>query len=159
MRVQSCVCCFAYKINCSCFFTFSLTSSSCLVKFPIDWSSLPLALTTRSGFSPWHQIYRYFTTFWYLHAWNGLENLVLLFNNRDFTKLRRQRQLQKAIGLVSKLTTLLGHHAFLYISLPSMHDYDVKWPNLKFFWGRERQGDKFYHLFLNSGLPPSLQLG
>ena len=25
------------------------------------------------------------------------------------------------------------HHAFLYISLPSLHNYDVKWPNLKFF--------------------------
>ena len=24
------------------------------------------------------------------------------------------------------------HHAFLYISLPFLHDYDVKWPNFKF---------------------------
>ena len=36
-------------------------------------------------------------------------------------------------------------------SLPSLHNYDVKWPNFNFFfWGRERQGDKFYHLCLNS---------
>ena len=33
---------------------------------------------------------------------------------------------QKAIGLASKTTTLHVHHAFLYISLPSLHDYDLK---------------------------------
>ena len=51
---------------------------------------------------------------------------------------------------MSKTTTLHVHHAFLYISLPSLHNYDVKWPNFKFTWERERQGDKFYHLCLNS---------
>ena len=30
--------------------------------------------------------------------------------------------------------------------------------NFKFFRGRERQGDKIYHLRLNSGAAPSLQL-
>ena len=35
---------------------------------------------------------------------------------------------KKAIGLISKTTTLHVHHAFLYISLPSLHDYDVKMP-------------------------------
>ena len=46
---------------------------------------------------------------------------------RDLTLgRRRQRQRQKAIALVSKTTTLLVHHAFLYISLPSLHDYNVK---------------------------------
>ena len=69
---------------------------------------------------------------------------------------RRQRQRQKAIGLVSKTTTLHVHHAFVCISLPSLHDYDVKWPNFKFFLARERQGDKFYHLCLNSAWPPLL---
>ena len=33
---------------------------------------------------------------------------------------------KKAIGLMSKTTTLHVHHAFLYISLPSLHNYDVK---------------------------------
>ena len=50
--------------------------------------------------------------------------------SRDFAKLwrrrRRQRQRQKAIDLVSKTTTLHVHYAFLCISLPPMHDYDVK---------------------------------
>ena len=56
--------------------------------------------------------------------------------------------------VTSKTTTLHVHHAFLFISLPSQHDYDVKWLNFKFFWGRERQGDKFYHLCLNSDAAP-----
>ena len=33
---------------------------------------------------------------------------------------------KKAIGLMSKTTTLHVHHAFLYISLQSLHNYDVK---------------------------------
>ena len=39
----------------------------------------------------------------------------------------------KAIGLISKTTILHVHHAFLYISLPSLHDYDVKMPNLTMY--------------------------
>ena len=35
---------------------------------------------------------------------------------------------KKAIALMSKKTTLHVHHAFLYISLLSLHNYDVKWP-------------------------------
>ena len=92
-----------------------------------------------------------------------MENLLKLlqFSNGELTKLRRrqQRQRQKAIVLVSKKTTLHVHHAFLYIPLPSLHDYHVKWPNLIIifcfcFRGRERQGDKFYHLCLHSGTAP-----
>ena len=78
----------------------------------------------------------------------------------DLTKLRRRRQgeAKKAICLMSKTTTVHVHHAFLYISSLSLRNYDVKWPNFKFTWHRERQGDKFYHLCLNSGAVPSLQL-
>ena len=49
-------------------------------------------------------------------------------NIRNLTKprRRRQRERQKTIGLMSKTTTLHVHHAFLYISLPSLHNYDVK---------------------------------
>ena len=55
-------------------------------------------------------------------------NYHLTSLNRDFTKQRRrrQRERQKTIGLMSRTTTLHVHHAFLYISLPSMHNYDVK---------------------------------
>ena len=53
---------------------------------------------------------------------------------------------KKAVNLISKRTTLHVHHAFLYISFPSLHNYNVKWPNFELTWERERQGDKFYHL-------------
>ena len=79
---------------------------------------------------------------------------------RDLTKprRRRQRERQKTTGLMSKTTTLHAHHAYLYTSLPSLHNYDVKWPNFKFTWERERQGDKFYHLRPNLSALPSLRL-
>ena len=37
------------------------------------------------------------------------------------------------IALISKTTTLRVHDTFWYISLPSLHHYDVKLPNLKFY--------------------------
>ena len=49
----------------------------------------------------------------------------------------------KAIGLISKTTILHVHHAFLYISLPSLHDYDVKIPNLTLYRGRTQATAKF----------------
>ena len=45
------------------------------------------------------------------------------------------QEVKKAIGLLRKPTTLHVHHAFLYISSPSLHDYDVKMPNCKFYGG------------------------
>ena len=39
---------------------------------------------------------------------------------------------KKAIGLISETTTLHVDHAFLYISLPSLPDYNVKVPRLDF---------------------------
>ena len=33
---------------------------------------------------------------------------------------------KKAIGSIGKTTSLHVHHAFLYISLPFLHNYDVK---------------------------------
>ena len=75
---------------------------------------------------------------------------------RDLTKTRRRRQQerQKTKVLMSKTTTLHVHHAFLYISLPSLRNYDVKCPNIKFTWEREREGDKFYHLCPNLASSP-----
>ena len=40
------------------------------------------------------------------------------------------------------------HHAFLYISLPSLHDYHVKMPNFTFCEGRKQAMTKFI-LFMN----------
>ena len=51
-----------------------------------------------------------------------------------------KENVKKAIGLMSKTTILHVHHAFLYISLLSLHNYDVKWSNSKFTRKRKRQG-------------------
>ena len=48
-----------------------------------------------------------------------------------------------AIGLISKTTISHVHHAFLYISLPSLHDYDVKMPNFTFYRGSTQATTKF----------------
>ena len=36
------------------------------------------------------------------------------------------------MGLLSKTTTLHVHHALLYISLSSLHDYHVEMPDSRF---------------------------
>ena len=41
-----------------------------------------------------------------------------------------------AIGLVGKTTILHVHHASLFISLLSLHDYDVKMPKFTFYGER-----------------------
>ena len=44
---------------------------------------------------------------------------------------------KKAIGLLSKTKRLHVRHAFLYISLPPLQDYNVKMPNFTFYGGRK----------------------
>ena len=46
---------------------------------------------------------------------------------------------KKAIGLLSKTTSLHVHHAFLYIFLPLPHDCDVKMPSFTFYVNKRRQ--------------------
>ena len=43
---------------------------------------------------------------------------------------------KKGISLDWQNKTLQTQHAFLYISLPSLHDYDVKIPNFTLFLWR-----------------------
>ena len=45
---------------------------------------------------------------------------------------------------LEKTTTLHVHHAFLYISLPSLHNSDVKLPNFTFFRGRGHRTTTFF---------------
>ena len=60
------------------------------------------------------------------------------------------QDVKKAIGLLSKTTTLQVHHAFLYISPPSLHDYDVKMPNCKCYGGRKQATTNlFFYRALN----------
>ena len=49
----------------------------------------------------------------------------------------------KALGWISKTTTLHVHHAFMYISLLSLHDYDGKMPNSTFYGGRKQATARF----------------
>ena len=56
-----------------------------------------------------------------------------------------------AMGLLRKTTTLHLHHALLYISLPSLYDYDVKMPNFTLYGGRKQATTNFSFLFLNLG--------
>ena len=60
-------------------------------------------------------------------------NLIGSLSNDD-----GNQDVKKAIGLLRTTTSLNLHHAFLYISLPSLHDYDVKMPNCKFYGGRKQ---------------------
>jgi len=48
------------------------------------------------------------------------------------------------------------HHAFLYISLPFLHDYDVKMPNCKFYGGRKQTSDD-ESLFLSLNLSATIK--
>ena len=54
------------------------------------------------------------------------------------------RTANKTIDLLSKTTTLHVQHTFLYISLPSLQDYDVKMPNFTFYGGREHKATVFF---------------
>ena len=69
--------------------------------------------------------------------------------NGDFTIRPRdgnENVKNRTIDLVAKTTTLHVHLTFLYISLPFLHDYDVKLPNLTFSGGRKQATTKFYSL-------------
>ena len=75
-----------------------------------------------------------------------------MHTTRDFTIRRRDRNEnvktnKQTIGLEGKTTTLQVHHTFLYISLPFLHDYDVKFPNWTFRGGRKQATTKFYFFF------------
>ena len=59
---------------------------------------------------------------------------------------RRQRQQQKNQQVQIGKTTLKVYHAFLYITLPSLHDYDEKLPNFTFCGGRELKTTLFSFL-------------
>ena len=54
---------------------------------------------------------------------------------------------KKAIALDLQNKTLHVHHAFLYISLPSLHNYDVKLPSFTFYGGRECKISSFRNNF------------
>ena len=71
-------------------------------------------------------------------------DILRSFSNDD--ELRRR----EAIGLLSKTTSLQVHHAFLYFSLPLLHDYAVEMPNFMFCRGREPKTTTFLFFSLSA---------
>ena len=64
---------------------------------------------------------------------------------------------KKAKGLLRKTTTFHVHHAFLYISLPSLNGYDVKMPNCKFYGGpKQVTTNLFFSLNLSAVLKQAI---
>ena len=79
--------------------------------------------------------------------------------NRDLMKLRwrQQWERQKSTQFNEQNNNSARASRFFVHSLLSLHNYKGKWPNFEWTWERERQGDKFYFLSLNSDAVPSLQ--
>ena len=80
----------------------------------------------------------------------GLKDLWIVCQpNRELKqrRRRRQRERQKSNRVLSPKQQLCTSHAFLYISLPSLHDYAVKLPNFTFRGGRERAKTIFFFFF------------
>ena len=69
-----------------------------------------------------------------------------IYKYRELKQRRRHRERQKSNRFRLANNNFARAHAFLYISQPSLHDYDVKVPNFTFCRGREHN---FLFLFLN----------
>ena len=86
-----------------------------------------------------------------------MEDVLFFFSfDRSQIKLRGSfsnddvdgnENVKTAISLLSKTTSLHVHHAFLYISLPLLHDYDVKMPNFALYGGGKQATTKFSFSF------------
>ena len=69
-----------------------------------------------------------------LNAFTGSLPCSQAVGELKIRRRRRQRERHKNNRFNNQKTTILRvHHAFLYISLPSLHDYDVKMPNFTLY--------------------------
>ena len=71
----------------------------------------------------------------------SVKGLSLMFMDQGAkatTTATSTRTSKKKSVYIGKTTTLHVHHAFLYISLPSLHDYHVKMPSFTFCEGRKQ---------------------
>ena len=59
---------------------------------------------------------------------------------------------------MSKTTTSHVHQTFLYISLPFLHDNDLKMPSFAFYGERKQATTKFYLFFCTWVWCPGIQL-
>ena len=69
-------------------------------------------------------------------------DLKSLLSKRELKQRQRRRQREQQKGnwfLLAKTTILHVHHAFLFTSLSSLYDYDVKLPDVTFCVGPEHK--------------------
>ena len=75
-------------------------------------------------------------------------------NNREFKQRRRRRQQEQLKSnkfIIIETTTLHVHHAFLYISWPSLQDFDVKLPNFtRLRYGVGKHNTKIFFFFFQT---------
>ena len=57
---------------------------------------------------------------------------------------RRRESKKKSNSLTRQNNNFARASRFLYISLPSLHDYHVKMPNFTFYEGRKQAMTKFF---------------
>ena len=74
---------------------------------------------------------------------DSLNLLVVLIRDLKIGRRRRQWELHKSNRFNNQNNNLHVHHAFLYISLPSLHDYDVKMPNFTLYRGSTQATTRF----------------
>ena len=67
-------------------------------------------------------------------------------SERPLLTERKMENGKNAIGLISKSTILHVHQVFLYISLPSLHDYDRR-ENAYMFVGRREDKTTTFFFF------------
>ena len=65
---------------------------------------------------------------------------------REF-KQRQQRERQNSNRFIEQNKTFARASRFLYISLPLLHNYDVKMPIFMFYGGRKQATTKFSFSF------------
>ena len=61
--------------------------------------------------------------------------------------MQRRRESKKSNSLPRQNNNFARALRFLYISLPSLHDYHVKMPNFTFCEGRKKEMTKFLSLY------------
>ena len=76
----------------------------------------------------------------------------ILFGNFNMSLQRRQRERSKKQWVkISKKTTWYLQPSFLYISLPSLHDYHVKLPHFTFYsWGHFNSEEKLKTMLMQN---------
>ena len=83
----------------------------------------------------------------FLHILRGMYGKTIRSLSKDDGDVNKNGK--KAIHWIGKTTTLYVHQAFLYISLPSLHD-NVKMPKFTFCGRHEHKTMTFFFFFWNS---------